>query len=65
LSKDALHVPEVFLAAVVDIDSPSKVVVLASTPLVRSAAPGQQSKRDKEFEEFGKDFEEGSGPDPA
>lgn len=60
LSKDALHVPKVFLAAVVDIDNPSKVVVLASTPLPRSSA-----QADDDFEDYRRDADEGSGPEPA
>lgn len=60
LSKDALHVPKVFLAAVVDIDNPSKVVVLASMPLPRSAA-----QADDDFEVYRRDADEGSGPEPA
>lgn len=61
LSKDALHVPQVFLAAVVDIDNPSKVVVLASTPLPL-AAPQEE---DDDFGDFGPQEETGSGPTPA
>lgn len=60
LSKDALHVPKVFLAAVVDIDDPSKVVVLASTPLPQSAA-----QADDDFEDYRRDVDEGSDPQPA
>lgn len=60
LSKDALHVPKVFLAAVVDIDDPSKVVVLASTPLPLSAA-----QADDDFEDYRRNTEEGLGPEPA
>lgn len=61
LSKDALHVPKVFLAAVVDIDDPSKVVVLASTPLPLSAA-----QADDDFEDYRRrDADEGSGSEPA
>ncbi|OBJ40362.1 hypothetical protein A5630_24895 [Mycolicibacterium mucogenicum] len=60
LSKDALHVPNVFLAAVVDIDDPSKVVVLAATPL-----PQAVSQSDDDFAEYGPSAQEDSGPAPA
>ncbi|MDG3009373.1 hypothetical protein G4X40_04345 [Rhodococcus sp. D2-41] len=67
LSEDGLQVPDVFLAAVVDIDSPSKVVILASTPLPRKARP--QVVADEHDDDFGGYFgdqgEEGTGSPSA
>ena len=66
LSEDGLQVPDVFLAAVVDIDSPSKVIILASTSLPRKARPQQSSGKDNEFDEFFDDEgKEGMGPSGA
>ncbi|WP_405149004.1 hypothetical protein OG308_03250 [Nocardia salmonicida] len=66
LSEDAVQVPEVFLAAVLDIDSSSRVTVLASTPLPRLAGPvSGHTAVDDDFEEFRGQAEEGSGPEPA
>ncbi|CPX19516.1 Uncharacterised protein [Mycobacteroides abscessus] len=67
LSPDAYHVPEVFLAAVIGIDDGAKIVIVASAPLPKSAAPrqDQQDEQGGDFEDFGQDSQEGSGPDPA
>lgn len=67
LSPDAYHVPEVFLAAVIGIDDGAKIVIVASAPLPKSAVPrqDQQDEHDRDFEDFGQDSQEGSGPDPA
>ncbi|BAP95224.1 hypothetical protein MMASJCM_0448 [Mycobacteroides abscessus subsp. massiliense CCUG 48898 = JCM 15300] len=68
LSPDAYHVPEVFLAAVIGIDDGAKIVIVASTPLPKSAAAPRQDQQDEQggdFEDFGQDSQEGSGPDPA
>lgn len=67
LSSDALQVTDVFLAAVSDIDSPSQVVIWASTPLPRKERPLSAVDEDvDDFEEFGKnDGEESAGPGSA
>ncbi|UPW15010.1 hypothetical protein M0655_05295 [Gordonia amicalis] len=67
LSMDGLQVPEVFLAAVKDIDSPSEVVILASTPLPRKARPTVVvDTSDDDFEEYRhKQGDTGTGSAPA
>lgn len=64
LSADALHVPEVFLAAVIGIDDSSSTTIVASTALPKEAAPRSDQAED-DFEDFGEDGEEGTGPTPA
>lgn len=61
LSPDGLHVPEVFLAAVIGIDDSANTVIVASTPLPKLVTR-QEDTSDTDFEDFGKDSEEGAGP---
>ena len=67
LSEDGLQVPDVFLAAVVDIDSPSMVRILASTPLPRNVRRKPViDEHDTDFNEWAPPSgEEGTGSAPA
>lgn len=66
-TESAVQVDEVFLAAVVGIDSPSTVAILASTPLPRQSSPRQVVGSDDD--DFGGFFEgdarDGDDPSPA
>ncbi|ORA60851.1 MULTISPECIES: hypothetical protein [Mycobacteriaceae] len=64
LSPDSLHVLEVFLAAVIGIDDSTNTVIVASTALPKLVTR-QEDTSNSDFEDFGKDGEEGTGPAPA
>ncbi|MGL5442674.1 MAG: hypothetical protein ACRDDJ_09415, partial [[Mycobacterium] stephanolepidis] len=64
LSPDSLHVLEVFLAAVIGIDDSTNTIIAASTPLPKLVTR-QEDTSDTDFEDFGKDSEEDTGPAPA
>lgn len=60
---DAVQVAEVFLAAVVDIDSPSTVAILASTQLPRRVRPRQiVATTDDDFDGVLNNVREGDDP---
>lgn len=67
LAPDGVQLGEVFLAAVTDIDSPSQVVIWASTPLPRKAirkVPADLGVGD-DFDEYGRDPGTTGTTDPA
>lgn len=63
---DSVQLAEVFLAAVVGIDSSSTVAILASTPLPRQSEPRQViAETDDDFSSMLGKAREGDGPSPA